>query len=396
MVYCRKSKRVKKNLIFLIFALLFLNSFTLLAQDTIKHVTDTFSFHGQVSIWGNYNFKNSLPVQTGGRYIPILDYGIKFTNKSLIDFEGAANIFGTLSTHPFDTLTHDGSITPYRAWMRYSTSQFEIRIGLQKINFGSATLLSPLMWFDQLDPRDPLQLTNGVWGLLSRYYFLNNTNIWLWCLYDNDKPRPWDIGKTNKNIPEPGARFQFPVPKGEMALSFHHRTVDTRDMGNGVPAFADLSENRIGLDGKLDFGVGLWFEGCWINKSKNIGNITNQEILNIGVDNTFKIGRGLNTTFEQLLVASDEYAFAFSNNIVFSALSISYPLGIVDNLNAIIYYDWSNNTSYNFVNWNHNFKYLTLYLMGYWNPQNFLLPQQGNIGNSYSGKGVQVMLVYNY
>jgi len=54
---------------------------------------------------------------------------------------------------------------------------------LQKINFGSATLFRLLMWFDRIDPRDPLKLTDGVYGLLLRYYFHNNTNIWLWGLY---------------------------------------------------------------------------------------------------------------------------------------------------------------------------------------------------------------------
>jgi len=55
-------------------------------------------------------------------------------------------------------------------WIRLSTKQFELRAGLQKINFGSATLLRPLMWFDKIDPRDPLQLTDGVYALLARYY----------------------------------------------------------------------------------------------------------------------------------------------------------------------------------------------------------------------------------
>ena len=30
---------------------------------------------------------------------------------------------------------------------------------------------------EDIDPRDPLQLTNGVWGLLGRYYFMNNANL---------------------------------------------------------------------------------------------------------------------------------------------------------------------------------------------------------------------------
>ncbi|GAI27146.1 unnamed protein product, partial [marine sediment metagenome] len=48
------------------------------------------------------------------------------------------------------------------------------------------------MWFDRIDPRDPLQLTDGVYGLLLRQYFLNNANIWVWGLYGNDDLRGWE------------------------------------------------------------------------------------------------------------------------------------------------------------------------------------------------------------
>jgi hypothetical protein len=353
-------------------------------------------YSGQLSVWGNYNHNSILPVLFGGRYIPALHYSIIFPHDRLIDFEGSLNVFGSFAFHPFDTSYAFGGTSPYRAWARLSTRQLEIRLGLQKINFGSATLFRPLMWFDQTDPRDPLKLTNGVWGFLGRYYFLNNANIWLWCLYGNNKDRPWNIGKTNKNTPEAGGRFQSPVPKGELALSYHYRVVDSHDLGNNVPAFAHIQENRIGLDGKWDLGVGLWFEGVWINKSKNLGALTNQEIFNIGADNTFRIGRGLNVLFEQVLAASDERAFTFSHNILFSGLSLSYPLGISDNLNAIVYYDWKNNAAYSFVNWNHNFKNVAMCLMGYWNPKKSQLPQEGNSGNAYSGPGIQLMFVYNY
>merc|ERR1712127_1137306 len=105
-----------------------------------------------------------------------------------------------------------------------NTNQFELRVGLQKIDFGSASLLRPIQWFNQIDPRDPLQLTNGVYGVLGRYYFLNNANIWLWTLYGNEKTRGFDALETNKKVPEFGGRIQYPTKKGEIALSYHHRS----------------------------------------------------------------------------------------------------------------------------------------------------------------------------
>ncbi|MBN2274896.1 MAG: hypothetical protein JXK95_11220, partial [Bacteroidales bacterium] len=137
---------------------------------------DSLQFKGQMSAWALYNPGNTLPIYLGGRYIPQLNYSIQLPKKGKIDFEASANINGMAGFHPFDTGNTDGKIKPYRLWARYSTRQFELRLGLQKINFGSASMLRPLMWFDKLDPRDPLQLTDGVWGLLARYYFLNNAN----------------------------------------------------------------------------------------------------------------------------------------------------------------------------------------------------------------------------
>jgi hypothetical protein len=374
----------------------FLTFISLCAQDRAKTVSDTLTFKGQVSAWANYNFKNKVPLQLGARYLPTLNYGLQFPKDRMLDFEGAVNLFGAVSTHPFDSSSVDGTVKPYRLWARYSTKQSELRIGLQKINFGSATMLRPLMWFDQVDPRDPLKLTDGVWGILGRYYFLSNANVWLWGLYGNNKPRPWSIGTTAKTIPEFGGRFQYPISKGEVAFTYHHRTVNPLNLENTTSVLDNIPENRIGLDGRLDLGIGLWFEGAWTHKSKNIGALTNQEIITVGTDNAFDIGNGLNVVFEQLLFSSDEKAFAFSNPIHFSALSLGYPLGILDNLNAISYYDWKNRASYNFLNWNHKFERVSFFLMAYWNPEKYALPQQGDSGNLFSGKGIQIILVLNH
>lgn len=160
------QKTASLILIFLLRSL----AFNSLAQDSL-------SFKGQVSAWLLYNGSNELPVYTGARYIPQMNYEIALKNNHKIDFEASLNINGSAGIHPFDSLYTSGQLKPYRAWVRYSTQQFELRAGLQKLNFGSASLMRPLMWFDEVDPRDPLKLTDGVWGILGRYYFLNNTNI---------------------------------------------------------------------------------------------------------------------------------------------------------------------------------------------------------------------------
>lgn len=359
-------------------------------------VQDSLKFKGQASAWINYNGGNKLPLYAGLRYIPQINSSINLKNDRKIDFEVSANINGSAGFNPFDSLRASGQIKPYRAWVRYSSRQFELRAGLQKLNFGSASLLRPLMWFDQIDPRDPLKLTDGVWGVLGRYYFLNNANIWLWGLYGNTKPRGWEHVGTNKHYPEAGGRIQVPVSSGEAAITYNYRIADTRNLSELFPSYSEVSENKLGFDIKLDMVVGLWFEGSWVNKNKDLGIFTNQEILNLGTDYTFKVGNGLYFIFEQLMASYDKTPFGFQNSTNFSLMSLSYPVSLFDNLSGIVYFDWKNKKVYNFLNWQKQFDNITLYFMGFWNPIEYNIPAQGIGQNLFAGKGVQVMVVFNH
>ncbi len=249
-------------------------------------------FDGQVSAVGSYSPENQFPLFSGGRYIPELDYGVELDSGKAFDLEASVNIAGSVFFQPFDTGSWNGGINPYRLWARYTGKQFEVRVGLQKIDFGVATMLRPLQWFNQIDPRDPLRLTNGVYGILGRYYFLNNANIWLWGLYGNEKARGLDASETYAQHPEFGGRVQYPISRGEIALSYHHRTADARLLMD-APQFAQIPEDRWGVDGKWDVNVGLWFEVSHIRKQKDLGDLTNQTLLNLGADYTFGIGNGL-------------------------------------------------------------------------------------------------------
>ena len=373
---------------------------SLKAQDSLSISEEssnahTLAFKGQLSAWALYNGGLDLPVYTGGRYIPQLNYEYNFGNSQKLDFEASLNLNGLMGFNS-DSLDHDGTLKPYRLWARYSGEQFEIRAGLQKINFGSANMIRPLMWFDGVDPRDPLNLTDGVWGLLGRYYFLNNANLWLWVLYGNENPRGWDLLGSRSDLPEFGGRFQSPVPRGEAALSYHHRNSDTQDYTASLPLYDRIPENRIGLDLRFDIFVGLWAEASWIHSGENLGMYTNQELLNLGVDYTFGVGSGLYVVYEQLLASYDTEAFGLENTFTFSLLSMSYPLGLFGNINAIMYYDWTNKDLYNFLNIGYDFRHTSLYLMAYANPTDYNIPTQQADINLFGGRGIQILLVFNH
>ena len=366
-------------------------SITILAQEKLE-------FDGQVSLISSFSPDNDLDWFAGGRYIPEWSYKIPIDSFQSIDFEASANFSIRSLFHPFDTAQSDIDLTSYRLWTRYTSKQFECRIGLQKIDFGSSTLLRPMQWFNQIDPRDPLQLTNGVYGVLGRYYFLNNANIWLWTLYGNEKTRGFDAVITNRKIPEIGGRVQYPVPKGEIAVSYHHRTANSTELFATLPQYQHekIPENRIGIDGKWDLKVGLWLEATHSHKSKNVGQFTNQTLLNVGTDYTFGIGNGLNVIAEHLLASFDETPFGFENTANFSAITAAYPLGFFDTINAIFYYNWAAKNTTVFVNYQHQFQHLIGYLMVYYNPATQQGIQQNDLVNNFSGPGIRLMFVYNH
>ena len=371
-----------------------------MAQDTVAHnrSLQQLRFSGQFSGWMQYTPDVQMDFASGGRYLPQINYRIPFKNKRLLDFEASAHLHGTLSARLFDSTRFDGKIKEYRLWARYSNHRLEVRAGLQKINFGSAQMLRPLMWFDRIDPRDPLQLTNGVWGLLGRYYFNNNANIWFWSLYGNDDPKGYEAIPTLKKIPEAGGRIQLPVPGGEAAATYHYRVTDPAQLfPPGVPLPHDrIGEHKVAFDIKANVVVGLWLEASWSRFNRSLGVFTNQEMITAGTDYTFKVGNGLVTTFEQFIYSYDQNAFEFAHNTTFSALSLLYPINAFDSMSAITYYNWTDNKGYFFVTWQKQLNRLSCYVMGYWNPKVYSLPGQGSNGNRFAGKGIQVMVVWNH
>ena len=353
---------------------------------------------GQLAAWVTAKPGDTFRYMLGSRYIPELSFGIPIKEKFKLDGEFSLNAYG-YGYHNGDSMDWDGDINLFRAWVRFSSNKLNIRIGLQKINFGSAAMLRPLMWFDQIDPRDPLQLTNGVYGILGRYYFPNNANIWLWLLYGNDERKGWEVFPSYRDIPEYGGRVQLPFLGGEIAMNFHHRTVNLE--GNLPPEYQvtefHVPENRIGLDGKWDIGVGLWFETAFFHQNIEIAELRSKKLLNAGMDYTIGIGSGLMLMGEQFLISTSENMFDAGQSASFTAISANYPISIIDNLTYIFYYDWANNGYYNFLNWGMTWDKINLYIMAYWNPDDYNLYQSLNDqATLYTGKGFQVQFVFNH
>jgi len=362
------------------------------AQDSIL------KFKGQVDGYGGLNFSSPVQYQTGARFLPTLSIGKNIKNNLKFDSEISFNTYLDYHFIGSSNDISDVKIKPYRFWIRLSSERFELRAGLQKINFGSASMLRPLMWFDHIDPRDPLQLTDGVYALLGRYYFQNNANAWLWVLWGNDKTKGWEIAPSSSKYPEIGGRMQFPLPKGEVAVSYNHRTPDLGAVPSPISHFGTLTypEDKIGLDVKLDIGPGVWAEYSLTHNRIDSAIIAPwTKLLTLGIDYTFSVGNGLYIASEYFRYSSANEIFTPGSNITFSTLTVNYPIGI-NKIGSIIYYNWKDHSWYRFINLQRQSDNWTYYLFLFWNPEKFAIYNNISGNNMFSGKGIQFMAVFNF
>ena len=347
---------------------------------------------GQASAWLTSKPDTAILSQAGVRYIPevVLRHPLSGSLSATLDL--SANGYATEDYGQGQGAEFDGTVKPYRAWLRVATHTFETRIGLQKINFGSATLFRPLMWFDRVDPRDPLQLTDGVWGLLARYYFLNNANVWGWVLYDNTDAKGWETVATEPRSLEYGGRVQTPAPSGEVGVTYHHRRADLRQLPGGTV----VPEDRFGLDGKWNLGVGLWGEAALVHQRTTLALPHYQRFWTLGADYTIGVGNGLYVLTEYARIETPSSPLGGGPFSGFSGLLMNYPVGIVDRVSVIAYRAWQLHEWFRLVTWQRTYDAWTFYLLGFWNPAQLatLLPQQQS--QSFAGHGLELMVTFNH
>ncbi|MGD0992471.1 MAG: hypothetical protein ABR998_08370 [Gemmatimonadales bacterium] len=345
------------------------------------------AFSGQASAWLASKPDSSLVSQAGVRYIPevALQHPWSGGDSLALDLSLNAVLAGTPSGP-------DATLKPYRAWLRFATHTFETRIGLQKINFGSATLFRPLMWFDRVDPRDPLQLTDGVTGALARYYFPNNANLWAWALVGNTAPKGWETAPTERGSVEYGGRVQLPVPAGEVGATYHHRSADLQGLAGAVP------EDRYALDGRWNLGIGLWGEGALVHQRTAALPSTYQRFWSVGADYTIGVGNGLYVLAEQARFDTPATSFGGGPGAAFSGLLMNYPVGIVDRVSAMVYRNWTARQWYRILTWQRTYDVWTFYLLAFWNPAQplGLGLGAGTQTQTFAGRGLQLMAAFNY
>lgn len=382
----------------LVLVFLFLTTI-LSARDSV-----VVSFSGQVAAWQTTKLTDPLLWYSGGRFVPELKAELTGSTVSMLDLEASFNANGTINWNEGADPQVFTQLKPYRMWMRYSAQQWELRAGLQKINFGSAKMIRPLMWFDGMDIRDPLQLTDGVYGLLGRYYFASNATIWAWGLTANHRPKGYEMAGTARWKPEVGGRVQLPFGPGEIALSYHHRRVNPAvNLLSVELAEASLPEHRLGIDGKWDFEVGIWVEASLVALGSSAAHPTilpaRTDMVTAGLDYTIQVGNGLGATLEYFRYHAGDRFFSDGVTANMVATMFTYPLSMMDNLSLMVFYIPASSQSYwmNYLSWSRTYDNLSVYLIGFVNPDNYSLPGMSvTSSGQFAGKGLQLMLSYNF
>ena len=281
----------------------------------------------------------------------------------------------------------DAEVKLYRAILRYTTEQSELQLGLQKINFGPAQVLRSLMWFDSVDPRDPLKLTEGVYGLRYKYSFIDNTNVWLWGLLGNRARKGIETLASKSNQPEFGGRLQFPVLSGEAGATAHTRVADAGTF--------TYRENRFALDGKFDIGAGVWIEAVLQKSVTDLLPHPWTKMFTLGSDYTLPVGNGVYVMLEHFLYSEGTKPQSAGFQRRLTSLMVNFQLTLLDSFSMIEYYDWINATFYQYYQLQRNYDAFSLAVSLFHYPvsgKGALM--QGPL--PAAGYGFQLITIYNF
>ena len=283
----------------------------------IQIINLVYSLEPQIS--GNLQFKIDNDENIKIRFRPECEISQDISSKFSLDFDYIHNLeFKTLLSENSSQLSNH----TYRAWLRFTSDKFTLRIGRQKINFGVAKLLRTLRWFDTIDPTDPQKESVGVDALISNYFFSGNQNILFWVIDSSKGAIKGNESVASSDNLEPGFRFQFPWRNAEIGFNSHHRKSVTDD-----------KINKYAADIFLDYYLGMWSEISYNDFSESC-------TYTFGSDYTISFLKGIHILAEyQKINERDNWAY-----------SVDLPISIFDQISFIYFISEDiNNLNVNWV-----------------------------------------------
>jgi len=133
-----------------------------------------------------------------------------------------------------------------------------------------------------------------------------------------------------------------------------------------------------------------------IHDQTDIPGLHYQRQFTLGADYTFDVGNGLSALVEYFRSDNPDAPFASAGGVTFSALSVNYPLGVLDRLSGVVYTDWTNHEWYRMITWQRSYDNWMIYLLWFWNPEQIQLFRTQGGRSAFAGTGIQLMVVFNH
>ena len=325
----------------------------------------SFSYKGQ--LWFDSNFSDHSDDITFYGYIPELS----ILAGSNVDFEWSQKI-----TYTYSKSLNSNKNKNYRLWIRYTKPKYNVRAGIQKISFGTASLFRPLNWFDTIDFTSTTGQTDGVKAIRGQFFPSHSSVLSIWCI-DGEKISC-------------GSRIEFIKSSGSFGLSYHndqdnsdHEVFKVPQILESQPAILFPGKNhRFGFDYRYDGVMGLWIESASILSSINDLNLIRYDMFTLGADYTLPVLNGLLFSSESMYfsIVTEDKLFLHQTT---SSFILSMPIGMLNDIMYINIKDWETNDTYNVLKWSTTFDYFSIDCMASVNPS--------GISDNF-----KIMFIYNH
>jgi len=322
-------------------------------------------FSNRVSAYGDVTENNQ---DLGIDWTFGLNHSLTYKNYSI---SGDYSLYSQFKNEWDGQVDQEYDIKSYRYYLSLSKPQTELRVGLQRLNFGTAKILRALQWFDQIDPLDAYQVTSGIKAVLVRHHWLNNANVWFWGMLGSQELKGNELYEGNDKSLEYGGRIQYPTKIGDLGVTYHNRELKSGH------------ENRYGIDLRTDGVIGAWVESSFSYYNTVLPIPEYLLLTTLGLDYVFSLGNGVAITLENMVLAdSKQRISSLIYQELVSALLISYPIGLLDNIQILGSYAQESEEYLGSINWRRTYDYFAF---------DFSMSDSKTIGTS-----LQIMITANF
>jgi len=368
-----------------------MRSLAIISGLFILHLSLTAApYLGELSLSTSATGPEPDDIQVIARYLPAYETQGAYSETWDYDIEMRYQVqwYSSLDT---DALSASSLVVePYRLALNLQSANAEYIIGLQKINFGPARILRSLMWFDSVNPMDPLELTPGVTGISTTHFYPSGRSSQAWLLLSGDQIG-WEFFPDKEGTFETGGRISIPNENGQIGISNHWRIADG---SHANPDDPDMYEGRIGLDGFWDLGVGLWFESVYKHQQFDSNPFLGQLQTTIGTDYTVWVGNGILLMTEHMMI--NMWATEVESYYIYSTIMASYSPTMFDQLSLMLYMDWETETPLAYLSWGQTYDSFRFTLGAFYTDTSSTQGSDASLNSNFSGKGIQLIVAYNH